>query len=102
MKSGGHAAFAGASSIDDGITVDLKGLGGSKLSDDRKTVAVGPGNRWYDVYAYLNSSGLAVVGGRASTVGVGGLTVRLNVDDRSSVEVLTCNTAGRWHLAPHQ
>lgn len=76
MKSGGHAAFAGASSIEGGITVDLAGLDSIVLSSDKKTVAVGPGNHWYDVYRYLDPYDLAVVGGRASTVGVGGLTVR--------------------------
>lgn len=75
VKSGGHAAYRGASSIEGGITVDLVGLDTLKLSDDRKTVAVGPGNRWVDVYAYLGPHELAVIGGRASTVGVGGLTV---------------------------
>lgn len=66
MKSGGHAAFAGASSIEDGITIDLVDLNERKLSEDGKTVAIGPGNRWLDVYEYLEPYGLAVVGGRVS------------------------------------
>jgi hypothetical protein len=64
VKSGGHAAFAGASSIEGGITIDLAGLNERKLSDDRKTVAIGSGNRWVDVYDYLTPYELAVVGGR--------------------------------------
>jgi FAD/FMN-containing dehydrogenase len=75
VKSGGHAAFRGASSIEGGITVDLAGLNNLKLSSDQKTVTVGPGNRWYDVYSYLEPYSLTVIGGRAATVGVGGLTV---------------------------
>lgn len=34
------------------------------VSMDRKTVAVGPGNRWVDVYSTLEPEELAVVGGR--------------------------------------
>jgi len=74
-KSGGHAAFKGASSIEGGITLDLAGLDSLKLSKDKKTVAVGPSHIWHDVYNHLDPHGLAVVGGRAASVGVGGLTV---------------------------
>jgi FAD/FMN-containing dehydrogenase len=66
VKSGGHAAFRGASSIEGGITVDLVNMKERKLSDDGKTVAIGPGNRWLDVYDYLTPYNLAVVGGRVS------------------------------------
>jgi FAD/FMN-containing dehydrogenase len=66
VKSGGHAAFPGASSIEGGITVDLADMKERKLSDDGKTVAIGPGNRWLDVYDYLTPYNLAVVGGRVS------------------------------------
>jgi FAD/FMN-containing dehydrogenase len=66
VKSGGHAAFPGASSIDGGITVDLVDFKQQKLSTDKKTVAIGPGNRWLDVYTYLTPYNLTVVGGRVS------------------------------------
>jgi FAD/FMN-containing dehydrogenase len=66
VKSGGHAAFPGASSIQGGITVDLVNMNQLKLSDDKKTFAVGPGNWWLDVYSYLTPYNLAVVGGRVS------------------------------------
>jgi FAD/FMN-containing dehydrogenase len=65
VKSGGHAAFP-ASSIEGGITVDLVQMNKLILSTDRETVAVGPGNRWKDVYDYLTPYNLAVVGGRVS------------------------------------
>jgi len=64
VKSGGHAAFPGASSIEGGITVDLVNMKELKLSSDKKTLAVGPGNRWLDVYSFLTPYNLAVVGGR--------------------------------------
>jgi FAD/FMN-containing dehydrogenase len=64
VKSGGHAAFPGASSIQGGITVDLKDFTMRKLSPDQKTVAIGPGNRWIDAYHYLTPYNLTIVGGR--------------------------------------
>jgi FAD/FMN-containing dehydrogenase len=66
VKSGGHAAFPGASSIEGGITVDLANFKQLKLSADKKTFSVGAGNRWLDVYNYLTPYNLAVVGGRVS------------------------------------
>lgn len=68
VKSGGHAAFPGASNIQGGITVDMVNLNQKTLSADRKTVAVGPGNRWKEVYDYLTPYDLAIVGGRVSSM----------------------------------
>jgi FAD/FMN-containing dehydrogenase len=64
--SGGHAAFPGASSIEGGITINMANMNQRKLSADKKSVAIGPGNRWLDVYNYLTPYNLAVVGGRVS------------------------------------
>ncbi|KAL4769298.1 hypothetical protein BDW60DRAFT_219047 [Aspergillus nidulans var. acristatus] len=72
IKSGGHGRCAGESSISAGVLIDLKKLDGVHLSEDRKTCRVGPGSTWASVYKELNPQGLTAVGGRASTVGVGG------------------------------
>ncbi|KAJ0162362.1 Bifunctional solanapyrone synthase [Colletotrichum tanaceti] len=73
-KSGGHAAMAGASSIEGGITVSFTNMRGISLSSDRKVASVQPGNVWGDVYQELTKYDLTVIGGRISSVGVGGLT----------------------------
>jgi FAD/FMN-containing dehydrogenase len=75
VKSGGHAAFAGASNIEDGLTIDLIHLNDITVSADRKQASLGPGNVWYDVYSTLSPMGLTVIGGRVSAIGVGGLTL---------------------------
>lgn len=75
IKSGGHGRCAGESSIINGVLIDLKTLDRIELSEDRKSCAVGPGNTWANVYQMLNPQGLTVVGGRASTVGVGGFCI---------------------------
>ena len=44
-------------------------------SEDRSSVVIGAGAKWIDVSKVLDGGGLAVVGGRNSAVGVGGLTL---------------------------
>ncbi|KAF2493614.1 FAD binding domain protein [Lophium mytilinum] len=75
VKSGGHAAFAGASNVDGGITIDLAQLNAIELTRDRKIARVGTGNTWYQVYTALEADQLAVIGGRVADIGVGGLTL---------------------------
>lgn len=67
VKGGGHAAFAGSSSINGGITIALEELNQIEVAADNKTVSVGPGNRWVNLYQELEKHGLGAVGGRVST-----------------------------------
>ncbi|EUC41052.1 hypothetical protein COCMIDRAFT_30127 [Bipolaris oryzae ATCC 44560] len=73
VKSGGHAAFAGASSIDGGITVSMERFNNVTVSNDKQYANVGAGTRWVDVYTTIEKSGVSVVGGRMAPVGVPGL-----------------------------
>ncbi|CAI9626382.1 unnamed protein product [Alternaria burnsii] len=98
VKSGGHAAFPDASSIQGGITVDLKDFTTRRLSDDEKTVAIGPGNRWIDVYHYLTPHNLTVVGGRAAHVGVGGLTLGGGISDLTNEYGLACDNVASYEV----
>ncbi|KAL2836742.1 hypothetical protein BJX68DRAFT_250339 [Aspergillus pseudodeflectus] len=75
VKGGGHGNHAGASSIQDGLLIDMSRLSSVKLSDDESIAGLGAGARWIDVYKVLEEKGLTVVGGRSSTVGVGGFTL---------------------------
>lgn len=65
--------MAGASNAEGGVTIDLAQLNSVKLSKDKKSVHVGAGSRWFDVYRTLETESLVVVGGRVADVGVGGL-----------------------------
>ncbi|KAI4954620.1 hypothetical protein J4E86_005930 [Alternaria arbusti] len=98
VKSGGHAAFPGASSIHGGITVDLKDFTVRKLSADQKTVAIGPGNRWIDAYRYLTPYNLTIVGGRAAHVGVGGLTLGGGISDLTNEYGLACDNVASYEV----
>lgn len=75
VKSGGHAAFAGASNIESGITINLAKLNEVSLSSDKTVAKVGPGNVWLDVYQALEPHNVTAIGGRVSAIGVGGLTL---------------------------
>lgn len=75
VKSGGHAAFANASNIPGGITINLAKLNDIELSADKAYASIGPGNTWYDVYSNLEDYNLTAIGGRVAAIGVGGLTL---------------------------
>ncbi|SPO27078.1 related to 6-hydroxy-D-nicotine oxidase [Ustilago trichophora] len=71
VKAAGHASNQGFSSTP-GVQISLQKFQQVNLSGDKKTVDVGPGNIWDNVYSGLEGTGVAVVGGRVSGVGVGG------------------------------
>ncbi|OBT60360.1 hypothetical protein VE03_10495 [Pseudogymnoascus sp. 23342-1-I1] len=72
VKSGGHGRYAGESTVENGVLIDLVRLDQITIAEDSETVVLGPGNRWLSVYAALEPMGLVVVGGRDADVGVGG------------------------------
>ncbi|KAK7531569.1 uncharacterized protein J3D65DRAFT_119050 [Phyllosticta citribraziliensis] len=98
VKSGGHSAFAGSSSIQGGITLDLRALNQVQLSDDRSIVSVGTGNKWVDVYEALEPHGLAVIGGRVSAIGVGGLTLGGGISFFSGLHGWACDNVVNYEL----
>ena len=75
VRSGGHTTWAGANNIKDGVTIDLSALNSVTYNEDDSTASIGPGARWRGVYESLSKLGVTVPGGRAGTVGVGGLTL---------------------------
>jgi len=74
VKSGGHD-YAGNSSSDGGLLIDLGAMNGVSVDTERRRVTVGPGARWADVDAATQAHGLATPGGSVSTVGVAGFTL---------------------------
>ena len=75
IRSGGHSPVSGAASIKGGILIDLSLFCEVTPSKDGSSVVIGAGAKWMDVSKALDQKGLAVVGGRNSAVGVGGLTL---------------------------
>jgi FAD/FMN-containing dehydrogenase len=99
VKSGGHAAFAGASNIDDGVTIDLINLDQITVSADKKQTSVGPGNRWQDVYDKLTPMGLTVIGGRVSAIGAGGLTLGGGISFFSTRYGWACDNVNNYQVS---
>ncbi|KAH8651349.1 hypothetical protein BX600DRAFT_516920 [Xylariales sp. PMI_506] len=97
-KSGGHAAFAGSSNIAGGITIDLAGMNDITMNRDRSTVYVGPGNKWVDVYRYLEPENLVVIGGRVAPIGIGGLTLGGGISYFSNAHGFACDNVASYEV----
>jgi hypothetical protein len=75
IRGTGHTPFAGSANVADGVTVDMRGLKGITLSEDKSSVDIGVGENWASVYNELEKYGLTTAGGRVGRVGVGGLVL---------------------------
>ena len=75
VRGGGHTPWAGSASIQGGAVIDMTFIKEVTVNSDQSVTSVGAGAKWSDVYMYLDSKNLAVSGGRAAQVGVGGLTL---------------------------
>jgi hypothetical protein len=98
VKSGGHSAFAGAATIEGGITASFENLNDIKLSSDKKTVSVQSGNKWRDVLTALSTTGVTVVGGRIGDLGVGGLTLGGGISFLSNEYGLACDNVASFEV----
>ncbi|KAJ8133123.1 hypothetical protein O1611_g503 [Lasiodiplodia mahajangana] len=98
VRSGGHTSFAGAASIEGGVTIDLSGLNSIEVSLDKSTVSIGVGARWQDVYAKLDPFNLSAVGGRNGLVGVGGLTTGGGISHFSPRYGFACDTVSNYQV----
>ena len=74
MRSGGHLVAPGFNAVgSDGVLIAMQNLDKLVMSADRKTLTVGPGQRWGPVYTFASAYNVTVLGGREPVVGVGGL-----------------------------
>ncbi|KIH91978.1 FAD binding protein domain protein [Sporothrix brasiliensis 5110] len=97
-KSGGHSAYRGAANVPSGMTISFANLNNIQLSADKSTVAVGPGNVWGQVYAYLDAYDLTVIGGRLYDIGVGGLTTGGGISYISNLHGWACDNVESYDL----
>jgi FAD/FMN-containing dehydrogenase len=73
VRSGGHSV-AGLSVCEDGVLIDLSGLGSVDVDPDAKTARAGGGVLWGAFDAATQEHGLHTPGGRITTTGLGGFT----------------------------
>jgi FAD/FMN-containing dehydrogenase len=74
VRGGGHSV-AGASLVDDGLVLDVRGMDEVHVDPVARVATVGGGATWAQVDRATQEHGLATTGGRVSTTGVAGLTL---------------------------
>jgi len=74
IRGGGHS-FAGHSTCNGGLVIDLSGMKRVTVDARRQVAAVEPGLTWGELAGATQGHGLAPVGGHVSSVGVAGLTL---------------------------
>jgi len=72
---GGSHSFAGHSTCDGGIVLDLSPMRHLRIDSARHLAVAGPGLRWADLDAATQQHGLAVTWGQISHTGIAGLTL---------------------------
>lgn len=89
-RSGGHS-YAGYSTPDQGLVVDLGAMSAIQVNADG-TADIGAGARLGDVYATLGSKGVCIPGGSCPTVGIGGVTLGGGIGVLARLHGLTCDS----------
>jgi FAD/FMN-containing dehydrogenase len=88
-RSGGHN-YAGYSTPDGGVVVDVSALNAVTVNDDG-TAVVGAGTRLIDVYSALAARGRALPSGTCPTVGIAGITLGGGIGLFARAYGLTCD-----------
>ena len=88
-RAGGHS-YAGYSTPDDALVVDLAGMSGVQVNGD--TAVIGAGARLGDVYAALAAAGRCLAAGSCPSVGIAGLTLGGGIGVLSRKYGLTCDS----------
>jgi hypothetical protein len=73
VRGGGHS-FAGNSTCDDGVILDLGGMRAIEVDPAKRTATAEGGVTWGEFDAATQAHGLAVTGGHVTHTGIGGLT----------------------------
>jgi FAD/FMN-containing dehydrogenase len=73
-RSGGHS-YAGYSTLNNGLVIDLRKLGGISVNRRTGIARVGAGAQLLNVYAALANAGATIPAGSCPSVGVGGFAL---------------------------
>ncbi|KAF2734794.1 FAD-binding domain-containing protein [Polyplosphaeria fusca] len=98
VRGAGHTPHAGAANINGGVTIDMQSMNQVTVAATKKSVSVGPGNRWGAVYPTLDDMDLTMVGGRLSPVGVGGLLTGGGISFFSGRYGFACDNIQQYEL----
>ncbi|KAG8529154.1 uncharacterized protein KY384_005789 [Bacidia gigantensis] len=98
IRGNGHTAWAGSANIQDGVTIDLRSIDQIKVGSNGSPTQVGTGATWGDVYGTLDPLNLTVIGGRASLVGVSGLTLGGGISYLSPRYGFVCDNVENYEI----
>ncbi len=99
-RSGGHS-YAGYSTTDSGVVVDLSHFRSVQASSGKRRATVGAGVGLIRMYSKLAKKGLTVPGGSCPTVGISGLALGGGMGFASRKYGLTCdNITGASIVTP--
>jgi FAD/FMN-containing dehydrogenase len=101
VRSGGHS-FAGHSTIDGGMLIDLSSMRAITIDRGRRIARIEPGLTWGEVARAAHAYGLGLTSGDMASVGVGGLMLGggigwmvrkhgLAIDHLRAVELVTAS-----------
>ncbi|KAI5303500.1 hypothetical protein KEM56_007479, partial [Ascosphaera pollenicola] len=96
VRGGGHTQNPGWTSNDNGVVISMSKFRQLDITEGKKTVNVGPGLTWSDVYDGLESEGITVTGGRVPTVGVPGLILGGGLSFQNGEYGLSCMGVVRY------
>lgn len=89
-RAGGHS-YAGYSTTDSGVVVDLRGFNGIRTSNQNRTAQIGAGVGLLNMYLALAKKGVTIPGGSCPSVGISGLALGGGMGFSSRHFGLTCD-----------
>ncbi|KAI6823919.1 hypothetical protein KC332_g8796 [Hortaea werneckii] len=98
VRSGGHNTIPGASSISDGVNIDLGLMNSTTYHPENDTATVQSGVLWGSVYSTLDKLGVMVVGGRSASVGTGGLVLGGGNSFYAARKGLVCDNVAQFEV----
>lgn len=98
VRSGGHNSIPGASSISDGVNIDLGLMNSTTYHTENDTATVQSGALWGSVYSTLDELGVMVVGGRSASVGTGGLVLGGGNSFYAARKGLVCDNVAQFEI----
>ncbi|KAF2676575.1 FAD-binding domain-containing protein [Lentithecium fluviatile CBS 122367] len=98
IRGGGHTPWASSANIEKGVTIDMSAIKSVVFNKDKSIASVGAGAVWGDVYRTVDAAGLAVIGGRGATIGVGGLTTGGGISYFSARKGFACDNVANYEI----
>lgn len=68
------------------------------LNDDKSVASIQPGNTWLSIYSALEPYGLAVIGGRVASIGVGGYMLGGGISFHSNLYGWACDNVESFEV----